>query len=61
MVAGMSAGAGDLRPENTPRTRTSPEPRYQDLAARFRPVFARIAEGSLDRELTRTLPFEPVQ
>ncbi|WP_354181366.1 acyl-CoA dehydrogenase family protein [Arthrobacter sp. UYP6] len=57
----MSAGAGEALPENTPDTRTSPESRYQNLAARFRPVFARIAAGSLDRELTRTLPFEPVQ
>ena len=38
----------------------SAETRYTDLAARFRPLFARIAEGALDRELTRTLPFEQV-
>ena len=36
------------------------EARYAALAARFRPVFDRIAEGALDREQTRTLPFEQV-
>ncbi|WP_296263710.1 acyl-CoA dehydrogenase family protein [Pseudomonas sp. UBA6562] len=34
---------------------------YHTLAARFRPLFARIAEGSLERERTRTLPFEPIR
>lgn len=34
---------------------------YDALAARFRPVFARIAEGALERERTRTLPYAPVQ
>lgn len=38
----------------------SSEARYAELAARFRPVFHRIAEGALDRELNRTLPFEQV-
>ncbi|WP_028311591.1 acyl-CoA dehydrogenase family protein [Derxia gummosa] len=33
---------------------------YDRLAARFRPVFARIAEGALDRERNRTLPYEPI-
>lgn len=33
---------------------------YAALAARYRPVFARIAEGSLQRELDRVLPFEQV-
>lgn len=32
-----------------------------DLRAKYAPVFARIAEGSLEREVTRTLPFEPVE
>ena len=32
-----------------------------DLRAKYAPVFARIAEGALERELTRTLPFEPVE
>lgn len=35
-------------------------PGYEDLAARFRPVFAKIAEGAVDRETTRTLAREPV-
>jgi alkylation response protein AidB-like acyl-CoA dehydrogenase len=38
----------------------SGEARYAELSARFRPVFARIAEGSLEREANHVLPFEPV-
>ena len=34
---------------------------YAALTARFRPIFARIAEGAVERERTRTLPFEPIQ
>lgn len=34
---------------------------YDALAARFRPIFARIAEGAVERERTRTLPFEPIK
>jgi alkylation response protein AidB-like acyl-CoA dehydrogenase len=37
------------------------ETAYEELAARFRPVFARIAEGAVERETNRVLPFEPVQ
>lgn len=33
---------------------------YERLAARFRPVFARIAEGAVDRELHRHLAHEPI-
>ncbi|RKP58873.1 acyl-CoA dehydrogenase family protein [Pararobbsia silviterrae] len=33
---------------------------YEQVAARFRPIFARIAEGTADRERTRTLPFEQI-
>ncbi|GAA1496842.1 acyl-CoA dehydrogenase family protein [Paeniglutamicibacter kerguelensis] len=33
---------------------------YDELAAVFRPVFARIAEGASERDATRTLPFEQV-
>ncbi|MDQ0754377.1 acyl-CoA dehydrogenase family protein [Arthrobacter sp. B3I4] len=40
---------------------TSTEPGYEALAERFRPVFARIAEGSLAREQDRVLPFEQVR
>jgi alkylation response protein AidB-like acyl-CoA dehydrogenase len=32
-----------------------------ELAARFRPVFARIAAGALEREQARRLPFEEVE
>ncbi|CAN0626316.1 Acyl-CoA dehydrogenase type 2 domain-containing protein [Burkholderia multivorans] len=34
---------------------------YEQLAARFRPIFARIADGALERERTRALPYEPIQ
>ncbi len=40
---------------------SSNPPAYADLAAKYRPIFERIGEGLLERELTRTLPFEPVQ
>src|SRR4051812_47231427 len=36
-------------------------PTWEELAARFRPVFARIAEGALAREQSRTLAYEPVE
>jgi alkylation response protein AidB-like acyl-CoA dehydrogenase len=35
-------------------------PAWEELAARFRPIFARIAEGAVVREQNRTLAFEPV-
>ncbi|MBA9070744.1 alkylation response protein AidB-like acyl-CoA dehydrogenase [Methylobacterium sp. RAS18] len=35
---------------------TPPSPRYEALAARFRPVFARIREGAVAREQDRDLP-----
>lgn len=34
---------------------------YETLAARFRPVFQRIAAGAVEREQTRSLPHEPIQ
>lgn len=34
---------------------------YAELAARFRPIFARIAEGSVARERERVLPYEQIQ
>ncbi|MDE1186562.1 MAG: acyl-CoA dehydrogenase family protein [Pantoea sp.] len=34
---------------------------YTQLAAHFRPVFARIATGAADRERHRTLPDDPLQ
>lgn len=34
---------------------------YAALAARFRPVFARIAVGAAEREVNRTLPLEPIR
>lgn len=33
-----------------------PSARYEELAARFRPIFAEIAKGAIERELTRKLP-----
>lgn len=34
---------------------------YPSLAARFRPIFQRIADGAVAREHSRTLPHEPIQ
>ncbi|POA79626.1 acyl-CoA dehydrogenase family protein [Pseudomonas sp. DP16D-R1] len=34
---------------------------YQTLAAKYRPIFQRIADGALEREQSRTLPYEPIQ
>ncbi|WP_397458312.1 acyl-CoA dehydrogenase family protein [Pseudomonas asplenii] len=34
---------------------------YESLAERFRPIFARIANGAVQRELNRELPHEPIQ
>lgn len=41
--------------------RQSTEASYARLSARFRPVFQRIAAGTLEREATRTLPHEQVR
>ena len=38
----------------------SSEARYAEWSARFQDVFARIAEGALERESSHVLPFEPV-
>ncbi|MDR3464698.1 MAG: acyl-CoA dehydrogenase family protein [Xanthobacteraceae bacterium] len=38
-----------------------PSARYEAIANRFRPIFKRIAEGALKRELDRELAFEPVR
>jgi alkylation response protein AidB-like acyl-CoA dehydrogenase len=34
---------------------------YETLAARFRPIFQRIAAGAVEREQSRSLPHEPIQ
>ena len=34
---------------------------YDALASRFRPLFARIAQGAVERERQRTLPVEPIR
>ncbi|SEJ08483.1 Acyl-CoA dehydrogenase [Azotobacter beijerinckii] len=34
---------------------------YEQLAARFRPIFARIAEGAVERERSRSLPYEQIK
>jgi alkylation response protein AidB-like acyl-CoA dehydrogenase len=34
---------------------------YEVLAVRFRPIFQRIAAGAVEREQTRSLPYEPIQ
>ncbi|MDT3378816.1 acyl-CoA dehydrogenase family protein [Labrys neptuniae] len=39
---------------------SGPGHNYNDLAATFRPVFDRIRAGAVERELNRTLPYEPI-
>lgn len=34
---------------------------YEQLAARFRPIFARIVEGAVERERSRSLPYEQIK
>lgn len=46
-------------PENFPTV--SKGVNYEKLAAPFRPIFQRIAEGAVERELNRTLPYEPIK
>lgn len=49
-------------PENTTNApAATTEAGYEVLAGRFRPLFARIAEGALAREQDRVLPFEQVR
>ena len=38
-----------------------PSGSYDDLAGRFRPVFDRIRDGTVERERTRRLPFEEIR
>jgi alkylation response protein AidB-like acyl-CoA dehydrogenase len=37
-----------------------PSARYEEIAARFRPIFAEIAKGAIERELTRKLPTDEI-
>lgn len=49
----------ELKPlVRTPRP--SEPPAYEELAQRFRPIFARIAESAVEREINRILPFDEV-
>jgi alkylation response protein AidB-like acyl-CoA dehydrogenase len=50
----------NLLPRNQDAPPASDNARYAELAARFRPVFERIAEGASEREAAHTLPFEQV-
>ncbi|KAB2970633.1 acyl-CoA dehydrogenase family protein [Zoogloea sp.] len=47
----------DNRKDNPLSTGTD----YEALATRFRPIFQRIAEGAVERERTRRLPYEPIE
>lgn len=38
-----------------------PSERYESLAQRFRPIFAEIAKGAVDRELNRRLPTAEIE
>ena len=46
---------------NPPLSNLSVGTDYETLANRFRPIFARIAEGALERERSRSLPYEQVK
>ena len=46
---------------NSPLANLSTGTDYEQLAQRFRPIFARIAEGALARERSRSLPYAQVQ
>ena len=37
-----------------------PSPRYESLAARFRPIFAEIRQGAAAREVDRQLPYDAI-
>lgn len=52
----------DLGADFTPNSQwgRGPTRGYETLAAKFRPVFARIAEGATRREIERVLPFEQI-
>lgn len=43
------------------RSTTVDEVDYETLAARFRPIFARIAEGASDREKDHRLPYDEIR
>jgi alkylation response protein AidB-like acyl-CoA dehydrogenase len=38
-----------------------PSARYEELAARFRPIFVAISKGAIERELNRTLPVAEIE
>ncbi|KGT93364.1 monooxygenase [Erwinia typographi] len=40
---------------------SAPSTNYEQLAERFRPLFARIRQGAIERELQRQLPFEQIE
>jgi alkylation response protein AidB-like acyl-CoA dehydrogenase len=47
--------------ESNPTSPLSRGTDYERLAERFRPIFARIAQGALEREQTRTLPHKQIE
>jgi alkylation response protein AidB-like acyl-CoA dehydrogenase len=62
MSAATSLFASDLPvgPASALHRFSSPLISYEELAQRFRPIFAKIAEGAIAREQSRTLAFEAV-
>lgn len=54
-----TADAGPWPPERAARG-APPSPRYEILAARFRPIFARIRQGAAAREVARDLPVDAI-
>lgn len=61
-MIGTKANLSTLQPAASPDTAWGqpPSARYQDIAARLRPLLARIRQGSVDRELNRTLPVSEI-
>jgi len=54
-----SADSSPWPPERAARG-APPSPRYAALAARFRPIFARIRQEAATREVARTLPYDAI-
>ncbi len=54
-------GIATQRGRNGAHLRSNDSPVWEELAAKFRPVFARIAEGAVEREQKRSLPYSEVE
>lgn len=57
----QTATVHHIEPKYTTAPAAIIRPSYEELAQRFRPIFARIAENAVHREQTRELPYEAVK